>query len=1070
MNKHEIDEFRSAALEFEATGKYCKHDPNTISGKKFWIEQARRSVKGYHIGSDYISGYNYFYLNFSPIKKAKTDGDDTKARVRGSLSFDFPDWWDFDKLYFDYLEEAEAAGEHASVLKSRRKGYSFKGGSMCNRNYFLIPRSTSYVYASDKAYLIGDGGILSKAWDIMSFVDENTPWVKRRQASDTGLQKRSSYKVMENGTYIEKGFKSEIVGITIGGDWNRVRGKQAKLILWEEAGTNPYLLKAYNAALPSLKQGNIVYGLSVSFGCVCAGTKVWTGNGKWVNIEDVKLGDTLLGYNGVSTSIEPITYIQPEGYKECIRIETSKNRYLECSHDHPLLVKSKIINTGKKTTIVTFKKAEELVTGDRIMISNNIGHFGEKEMWQPELIGLLIGDGNYSINESPSLSISSESLYSFLESKDLSINISKIKKSSTGVYAQIYFRGIIDKLKDLGIYGQVKDKKTLPINIEQYDEESIRKLLSGYFEADGNVQVINNRRVVKLTCKYKEILEDVQQLLLKLGINSAIRKEKKGSEVLTSIVNNKKYETKEFFAHVLYITDSFYIKRFKEKIGFLSKEKQSRLDSFVDNFYREANVYPNGVLFRKNPSNNKGEYFTSLDRLYGLEGVKVTKVSNIGIKRIYNLTANNTHTYITNGFVSANTGGSEGQDFMGLEELFFNPKGHEIHPMKNIWEDDELGGYCGFFHPEWANMDGYMDECGNSKKIEAIAAWEKELANIKEHARNPDAVVRFLAEHPIKPSQALLQSKHNEFPVIEIKKTLAKLMSSEQMQDAEFIGEFELDEVSGKYKWKPNPDLTPIKVFPLDLTGDNNAISIEGCWVIYEHPILDENNQVTWGRYIAGTDPVDDDRDDSLESESIQSTFVLDTWTDRIVAEYSGRPYNVETYYENLRRGLLYYNATCNYEQEKKGLYTYFKNKNSLHLLADNLEILSDRGISMFKGEGNRSKGTMGTHPVQKHGRDLIKTYLVNVSPGTEEVLNVHRIRSIPLLKELMYWNPEGNFDRVSALSMLMLYRAEKYRQVSERKVLVKSKLENSRILERNKVNSYGNFHKINQLFHKVTN
>ena len=681
MNKHEIDEFRSAALEFEETGKYTKHDPNTLSGKRFWVEQARRSVNGYHIGSDYISGYNYFWLNFSPIKKAISSDETDNQRKRGTVQFNLPDWWDFHKIYFDYIEEAEAAGEHASVLKTRRRGLSYIGGSMCDRNYFLIPRSSSYIYASDKAYLTGDGGILSKAWDIMSFVDEHTPWVKRRQAIDTSLHKRSSYKVMENGTYIEKGFKSEIVGVTIGGDWNRVRGKISKLILWEEAGVNPYLLKAWNAALPSLKQGNIVYGVSIAFG----------------------------------------------------------------------------------------------------------------------------------------------------------------------------------------------------------------------------------------------------------------------------------------------------------------------------------------------------------------------------------------------------TGGSDNQDFMGLEELFFNPKGHQVHPMKNIWEDDEIGGYCGFFFPEWANRSGFMDECGNSDREGATKVWQKELDNIKEHAKNQDAVIRFMAEAPMIPSHALLQSKHNEFPVVEIKKTLAKLMSNERMQEAEFIGEFELDEEKNRYRWKPNSELNPIRVFPLDLSGDN-SMSIEGCWVIYEHPILDENGQVSWGRYIGGTDPVDDDRDESLESESIQSTFILDTWTDRIVAEYSGRPYNVETYYETLRRGLLYYNATTNYEQEKKGLYTYFKNKNSLHLLADNLEILSDRGISNFKGEGNRSKGTMGTQPVQKHGRDLIKTWLISNAPGFDEVLNVNRIRSIPLLKELMYWNPESNFDRVSSLSMLMLYRAEKYRQITERKQVIKSAFEGSRILAKNNIGSYGNYKKINQMFHKIEN
>lgn len=1031
MNKREIDEFRSASLEFEATGKYCKHDPNTISGKKFWIEQARRSVKGYHIGSDYISGYNYFYLNFSPIKKAKTDGDDTKARVRGSLSFDFPDWWDFDKLYFDYLEEAEAAGEHASVLKSRRKGYSFKGGSMCNRNYFLIPRSTSYVYASDKAYLIGDGGILSKAWDIMSFVDENTPWVKRRQASDTGLQKRSSYKVMENGTYIEKGFKSEIVGITIGGDWNRVRGKQAKLILWEEAG------------------------------CHAKGTKVIMSDGTFKNVEDICVGDKLMGPDSKCRTVLELHSGKDDMYKI-----TPKNGMEQIVNSkHPIYVEYQDYykNSPVKMTM-TAKDYLNIVkdTPKRkyhySLTRPEIIEFNKQEVKiDPYLLGLWLGDGD---SDTVIFTNIDKEVIDFLKDYAIQNDLEcKITTSNKGTCFRIALSSGLRKnnwirkeLKNLGILGN----KNIPDKYIYTDKESRLKLLAGLIDTDGSYSKKKKAIQISQHEKRKDIIFKAAYIARSLGMKVSI------DTRITTDRKLKDHTIKGGELHyrltILYGHEDIpcLIPRKKgiDRKGFLRNPLSTRFDI---TYYGFDDYY--GFTLDK-------------DHLFLTEDFTITHNTNPYLLKAYNaaLPSLKQGNIVYGLSVSFGTGGSEGQDFMGLEELFFNPKGHEIHPMKNIWEDDELGGYCGFFHPEWANMDGYMDECGNSKKIEAIAAWEKELANIKEHARNPDAVVRFLAEHPIKPSQALLQSKHNEFPVIEIKKTLAKLMSSEQMQDAEFIGEFELDDVSGRYKWKPNPDLTPIKVFPLDLTGDNNAISIEGCWVIYEHPILDENNQVTWGRYIAGTDPVDDDRDDSLESESIQSTFVLDTWTDRIVAEYSGRPYNVETYYENLRRGLLYYNATCNYEQEKKGLYTYFKNKNSLHLLADNLEILSDRGISMFKGEGNRSKGTMGTHPVQKHGRDLIKTYLVNVSPGTEEVLNVHRIRSIPLLKELMYWNPEGNFDRVSALSMLMLYRAEKYRQISDRKVLIKSKLENSRILERNKVNSYGNFHKINQLFHKVTN
>jgi len=44
-----------------------------------------------------------------------------------------------------------------------------------------------------------------------------------------------------------------------------------------------------------------------------------------------------------------------------------------------------------------------------------------------------------------------------------------------------------------------------------------------------------------------------------------------------------------------------------------------------------------------------------------------------------------------------------------------------------------------------------------------------------------------------------------------------------------------------------------------------------------------------------------------------------------IVAEYTGRPATAEDYYENVRKLLLYYNARLLYENQWKGLATYFK-------------------------------------------------------------------------------------------------------------------------------------------------
>jgi hypothetical protein len=107
---------------------------------------------------------------------------------------------------------------------------------MLCRNYYLIPNSKSYVYASNKQYLTDDG-ILTKAWDYLDFIDEHTAWGKKRSVN-TQLRKRAAMLVKdEYGNEIEVGYKSEIIGVTLKDNPDVVRGKKANLILFEEAGS-----------------------------------------------------------------------------------------------------------------------------------------------------------------------------------------------------------------------------------------------------------------------------------------------------------------------------------------------------------------------------------------------------------------------------------------------------------------------------------------------------------------------------------------------------------------------------------------------------------------------------------------------------------------------------------------------------------------------------------------------------------------------------------------------------------------------------------------------------------------
>ena len=108
---------------------------------------------------------------------------------------------------------------------------------------------------------------------------------------------------------------------------------------------------------------------------------------------------------------------------------------------------------------------------------------------------------------------------------------------------------------------------------------------------------------------------------------------------------------------------------------------------------------------------------------------------------------------------------------------------------------------------------------------------------------------------------------------------------------------------------------------------------------------------------------------------------------------------------------------------------------NCLYLLTDVLEYLKDK--DMVKGTliGNKSKGTNATQPINNYARSLIRNWLISpvtvikTVDGVEQettVYNLNFIRNRALLQELAQWNVDGNFDRVSALGMLMLLREDK--------------------------------------------
>ena len=264
------DKFRGPALFFKEHGCYTTAPRGTTDYNTYWDRETDRCLNGYVApDGDAITGYHYFYLNYSPIMKLKeTQYTDRYGvqRTRRERIFDFPSFWDGDYYYFNAIEEAENTGKHMAVLKCRQRGYSFKGASMLVRNYELIPGSKNFAVASEQKFLVGDG-ILTKAWQIMDFIDKNTDWSKQRLTA-TRMERVAGFKVKDEfGKETEQGYLSAITGITLKNDPERLRGTRGKLVLFEEGGKFPGLETAWQIERPAVETDDgVAFGLLIAFG------------------------------------------------------------------------------------------------------------------------------------------------------------------------------------------------------------------------------------------------------------------------------------------------------------------------------------------------------------------------------------------------------------------------------------------------------------------------------------------------------------------------------------------------------------------------------------------------------------------------------------------------------------------------------------------------------------------------------------------------------------------------------------------------------------------------------------
>lgn len=979
----DMDYFRPTAIHFQKYGTLTNLRPNANPNSEYgkWIREERRRVwEGYVRPSDgeWVTGYLYWYLNYSPIMLSKireyVDKNGKKKRSkRADRIEDMPEFWEGVYWRFHCLDQASEAAKHYAELASRGKSKSYSLASILNHiftvgeNEEANQKIKGIVTAYQKEYLTKDG-VLNKFVDMANFTAKHTQFPRRRLKSS--LQEMTwimGYKDVELD--IERGTQNTVLGVSSKDDESKLRGKRAAKILVEE------------------------------FGCHLRGTKVLMYDGTIKNVENIVVGDMLMGDDNTPRIVQRLY----NGTDQLYKITLSNGDYQIVNSHHPVYFKKFDWHNGAYTehTLTAPELLEIKNLSKGYYIPKAIIHFPHTSVnINPYFLGLWLGDG-----DSTRLDIANEDI----EVLDWLVNnydgnIRELKQSdSCKVFhlskaTHIYNRFFIE----YNLY----NNKHIPQDYKVNSPEVQLQVIAGLIDSDGTYN--SKKNFFEITQRYnrKHILDDIKFMCECNGLKCS----------MTSRISNGK--KKGVLHYRLRISGDLSIIPTK-----INRKKGIKATS-----YKSKKCW-NDYTFKVEPYKIDEYYGFTVDKnhLFVLGDLTITHNSFPRLLDLYNVLLPSVQEgdIVFGQIAMMGTAGDSESDFAGAQEIMYSPNGYNMYALPNVYDKVNQGKpYFVFFFPGYINRKGCYNKDGVSDVIKALIEILLNRYRVKYNSSNPNTIIKTIAEIPITPAEAIVKLGVNMFPVTDLTERLGQLDANPLEYDNVYVGDlvFNSDNI---LEYKPT-SASPIRDFP---HKDNKVV---GAIEILEMPEIDKNtNKPFDGRYIGGIDPYDDDESNTM---SLGSIFILDLWTDRIVAEYTGRPLYADDFYEICRKMALFYNARVNYESNKKGLFSHFSIRNSLYLLTDVLEFLKEKQLAK-EGIGNKAKGTQASAPINAYGRNRLRSWLLSPVPVIQKIDNEDKeilvprlftLRNRALIKELIGYNTEGNFDRVSAMGMLMLLREDK--------------------------------------------
>jgi hypothetical protein len=392
------------------------------------------------------------------------------------------------------------------------------------------------------------------------------------------------------------------------------------------------------------------------------------------------------------------------------------------------------------------------------------------------------------------------------------------------------------------------------------------------------------------------------------------------------------------------------------------------------------------------------------------------------------------------------------------EIIFRDPEAYDFLAFPDIYEGR---GKLGFFLPAYYTNAKFKDENGNTDVQRALEYefYEREKAK---KANNTVAYDELIMSRPIKPSEMFLSRTGNKFPIAMLREVQADNDRYEYKKHLRTVGHLipDKDYIYG-VKFKNDTDARPIDRFPHDAKSN-----LESAWEFYEHP---PGGLIPPGLYKIVYDPIrDEGGGTSLAAIYVyKSNNTLEANGNEIVAWWVGRYDKPDDIHLQCVLAAKYFNAQVMFENNIIDFKNYCMRTGNYHILATTPKQIIEKAIK--DPTLKYDVGIPMTTPLKEYALRLTQQWLLDekkkykeqLLDGTEREITVRNLNTLKddlLIEELIQYNSKGNFDRVSALLLLMLWLEQ------DKELVIK---ESEDIVKKTSLDFYKDLHN-NRLKNKV--